>query len=96
MHARLVTFNMGPGKRDVAISLADGAKKIVKDMDGFVSATYLILDEEAGDFGSLTVWESEAHANAANEVLQPWLAKESGDHLTAPPVIRVAEVYDPA
>ena len=95
MHARLTTFNMGAGKRDVATSMADEALKMSKGMDGFVSATYLILDEAAGDYGSLTVWETEDAANAAAETLRPWLAEKLGPDMTAPPVIRMAEVYVP-
>ena len=95
MHARLTTFNMGPGKRDVATSMADEALKMSKGMDGFVSATYLILDEAAGDYGSLTVWETEDAANAAADTLKPWFADKLGPHTTAPPVFRIAEVYTP-
>lgn len=93
--ARLMIMNMGPGKRDAATALADAAYKMSSAMPGFVSATYLIIDEDKGDYGSLTVWASAADAAAAGEKLTPWLQEQAGDKLTAPPRILGAEVYQP-
>jgi len=95
MHARLFIMNLGPGMRETAISLADGAFKLNKTLAGFVSATYLILDEARGEYASLTVWRSEADATAAAEKVLPWFEKEAGSKLKAPPVVRLAEVYEP-
>ncbi|MEQ8696557.1 MAG: hypothetical protein RLO48_12345 [Bauldia litoralis] len=95
MYARLLTFSIGPGRRDVATGMADEAFAMVKAMNGFVSATYLVIDEEAGEYGSITTWQSLADADAAGEVLRPWMMEKVGDKLTAPPVIRNAEVYEP-
>lgn len=95
MYARLTTFNIGPSGRDLATGMADEAIGMVKAMGGFVSATYLIIDEAAGDYGSLTVWNTQADANAAAEALRPWMMEKAGSKLTAPPVIHTCEVYKP-
>lgn len=96
MYARLTVFNMGPGKREIATALADDAVKRSRDMEGFVSATYMIFDEEAGDYGSLTLWQTKANADAAASSLMTWMKDEIGDKLTAPPLVRLAEVYEPS
>ena len=93
--AWLLIMNMGPGMREAATALADAAYKMVSAMPGFVSATYMIFDEEKGDYGSLTVWQSAADAGAAAETLNPWLQEQAGDKLTAPPRIFGGEVYEP-
>ena len=95
MHARLFSMVLGPGMRDTATGLADDAYKMNKDLPGFVSATYLVLDEAKGEYGSLTVWKTEADATAAAEKVLPWFEKEAGAKLKAPPVVRLAEVYEP-
>lgn len=96
MYARFLLMNLGPGMRDAATSMADEGYKMSKGLPGFLSATYLVFDEAKGDYGSLTVWKSEADANAAAEKLQPWLQQKAGGMFKSPPVIRVAEVYEPA
>lgn len=95
MHARFLTINLGPGGRATATGMADEAFKMVKGLPGFVSATYLIFDEAAGDYGSMTIWNTEADAAAAAEKLQPWLEKNLSGKVKAPPMVRVAEVYQP-
>ena len=95
MHARFLMMNLGPGMRATATGMADEAYKTAKGLPGFVSATYLVFDEAKGDYGSLTVWKSEADANAAAATLMPWFEKAASGKLKAPPVIRIAEVYEP-
>ena len=94
MHARLVTMTLGPGMRDKATALADASLKLNRSLPGFVSVTYLIFDEAAGEYGSLSVWTSAEEANAAAEKLRPWLEQNAGAMLKAPPAVRVAEVYE--
>ncbi len=96
MHARLSKIFLGPGARDVATGIADKAASIYKSIDGFVSVTFLIFDEAAGSYGSLSVWKSKAAADAAAEKLNPWLAQAVGDKPRAPPEVQLAEVYEPA
>ena len=96
MYSRLTMFNIGPGKRNVATALADAALKMSRGMDGFINASYMIFDEEKGDYGALTLWNTKECAEAAGQKLQAWMQTEVGPHLTAPPVIKVAEVYEPS
>lgn len=95
-YARLAMFQMGPNMRDFATSMADAAYQKATALNGFVSATYMVFDEDAGEYGSLTIWDSKQNADAAGEVFSTWMSEEAGDKLTAPPVIKQAEVYEPA
>jgi hypothetical protein len=95
MHARLLTMNVGPGMRSFATGLADEGFKMAKAQPGFVNATYLVIDEAAGEYGSLTVWNTNADAMAAAEKLRPWLEQKLAGKAKSPPVVRVAEVYTP-
>jgi heme-degrading monooxygenase HmoA len=90
MHARIFTFRLGPGSRDKATDIADRAYALTKTLKGFVSATYLIYDGTEGDYGSITVWENEADAYAAGEVL----GQAFGSGYPDPPGLRIAEVYE--
>ncbi|HRX34892.1 MAG TPA: hypothetical protein P5337_00720 [Aestuariivirga sp.] len=96
MQARLFMMTLGPGMRDVATAIANEAYQTSKGMPGFVSATYMIFDEAGGEYGSLTVWKTEADANAAAEKLTPWVMQKIGDKFKSPPVIRLAEIHEPA
>ncbi len=96
MHARLVLFQIGPGMRATAEAMASEAYTMSKGMDGFVSSTYLIFDEAAGEYGAMTVWRSAADAEAAGEVLGSWMRDKIGDTMTGQPSIRIAEVFEPA
>lgn len=95
MHARLTLMNLGPGMRDFATSIADESFKLSKTLPGFVSATYVIYDEEAGDYGSLSIWKTAADADAAGEKVGPWLQQKASGKIKIPPTIRVGEVYEP-
>ena len=94
MHARVVNFTLGPGTMDAATAMADEGFKIAKSLNGFVSAVYMIHDEGAGKYGSVTVWQTEADADAAAEALRPLMAK-AGDKLKGTPEVSKAEVYEP-
>lgn len=95
MEARLVTLTVGPAQRDAMTALADASYNLAKSLPGFVSATYFIFDETKGSYGSMTVWQSRAEAEAAGEKLGQWLQEKAGAKMTAPPEIRRAEVYQP-
>lgn len=95
MYARLLIMQLGPGMRHAATAMADEAFKLTRTLNGFVSANYLIFDEESGEYGSMTVWQSKADADAAAAHLTPWLEQYAAGKLKAPPVIRNAEVYQP-
>jgi heme-degrading monooxygenase HmoA len=96
MIARLLTINLGPGARAVATRMADEGYAVAKSLPGFAGATYMIHDEAAGEYGSLTLWKSEAEATAAADRLGAWMRESYGDKLKAPPQVRVSEVYEPA
>ena len=95
MYARFVNFTLGPDTRATAEAMAEEAYGISKGLDGFVSALYTVVDEATGEYGSVTVWKTEADADAAGERLRPWMIEKIGGQLKGPPAIRTAEVYEP-
>ncbi len=96
MYGRLLTFTLGPGMRDVATSAADEAFKIYPTLNGFVGVTFMLIDEDRGEYGSLSVWNTREDAESAAETLRPWLMDKLGDKLKGPPDIRTVEIYEPA
>lgn len=95
MEARFVTVTVGPGQRDAMIALADANYHFTRSLPGFASATYFIFDEAKGVYGSMTLWERKAEAMAAGEKLRAWMEENARAKMTAPPEIRLAEVYQP-
>lgn len=95
MYARIVKFTLGSGTRDDATAMADKFYPITKALPGFVSATYFIHDEQAGDYGSVTVWQTKADAESAAEKLGAHMKEQYGQMLKGPPEIHTAEVYRP-
>ncbi len=55
----------GPAGRAKAEQLASRLASVYKAQPGFERADFLCFDEQAGDFGSLIVFDSRAHAEAA-------------------------------
>ncbi len=73
--------------------VADEASRRVRGMDGFRGVTYL-ADDAAGDYASLTVWESREAADAAGQASAEQLRQIAAD-LGRQPEIRTFEVYEP-
>ena len=96
MYARVIKFTLASGTRDDAIAMADKFYPITKTLPGFVSATYLIYDEQAGDYGSITVWQTKADAENAAEKLGAHMSEQYAQALKGPPELLTAEVYQPA
>ena len=72
MHAVLMMFTLGPGMRPTAEELCRRFAPSLRSMRGFRSATF-ICNDEIGEYGGLSVWESEDTAEAALETTGPRL-----------------------
>ena len=93
MYARLLTWRVGAENRSQMERLADEAFQRVRGMRGFRSATYL-ADDAAGEYSSLTIWDSREAADAAAQASAEQLRQIAAD-LGQQPEVRTFEVYEP-
>ena len=84
MIAVLVRFSLGPGTRETADNMAEGAARALRTQKGFKDVTFF-GDYEAGEYGSFALWETREDAEAAIAAL----------HLDHGPSVKVFEVVDP-
>jgi heme-degrading monooxygenase HmoA len=94
IYAPLSTFNIGPGKRAVGEKLADQSAQLLKNLKGFKEVIYF-ADVEAGEYASLTIWESKEDVEAANLIIGPKTQEAVGSLMKAPPTRKIFEVYKP-
>ncbi len=94
MYARLVIFKVGPGKRSTIEKLVDEFDPLYRAQKGF-RQVFVIGDDETGEYGSFSVWESEEDAEAANAVIAPRLQQALTGLLQEPPNRWFFEVLGP-
>ena len=94
MYAHLVLLTLGPGMRTAAEKMADQFAPAYKAAKGFKGLT-LLGDDEAGEYGSLTIWESEEDLAAYLEAVTPQHEAVLKGIVKGPPMIRAFEVYEP-
>jgi heme-degrading monooxygenase HmoA len=70
MYARLVRFSLGPGTRAVAQAVADDLPPLIASLPGCKGVT-VFGDDSDGQYGLFVLWDSEANANAATQLLRP-------------------------
>jgi heme-degrading monooxygenase HmoA len=94
MYARLIKMTLGPNDSAIAESLADAAAKIYRASPGFKSITFF-MNEQAGEYGSFSVWESKEAVEAASAKAQPLIKEKVGALLKNAPAVTAYEVYEP-
>lgn len=94
MYARLVTLKLRPGSMATAEKLADHAVSVIAGLNGFVNVTFFGNDE-TGEYGSLSLWETVADAEAVSDATGLQIRDIVGDLLTERPTVRICEVYGP-
>ncbi len=94
MHASLLMLTLGPGMRSAGEKLADQFATVLKTLKGFKGVTFL-ADDTAGEYVSLTLWESKEDRDAAIAVVDPQLKQASSSIVKGPPTRRFFEVYEP-
>jgi heme-degrading monooxygenase HmoA len=94
MHARLVIFKLGPGQRSTIQALAREFDPLYRAQPG-LNEHYVVADDPRGQYGSFSVWESQADADAANAVIAPRLQRALAGRLEDPPNRWFFEVVDP-
>jgi len=94
MYALLLLFALGPGMRSTAEKLGDQFAPAHRAAKGFKTETFLV-DDTAGEYGSLTLWESKEDIEAFRKAAGPQLAKALSGIAKGPPSTRLFEVYEP-
>jgi hypothetical protein len=94
MYVRLVRFSLGAGKRAVAQALAGDLTPLIQARPGCQSVV-VFGDDNDGEYGIVVVWDSEANANAAAQLIRPKLDEHLAGHLQRPPDARLFEVLSP-
>lgn len=64
MYARVITMQYQPGKREEGLQLYRGMLAAAREQSGFKGALGLV-DQEASQALSVTLWETEAEAQAS-------------------------------
>ena len=94
MHARLVIFKVDPQMRSSIQKLVEPFDQLYRAQRGF-KQVYIIGDEASGEYGSFSVWQSKADAEAANAVIAPQLQQALSGMLQGPPSRWFLEVLEP-
>jgi hypothetical protein len=90
MYARLVRFSFGPGKQAEAESLADTITPLITAQPGCKGVT--VFGDDNGECGIFVLWNSEAEANAAAQVVRPKLDEHLVGKIQAQPDARLFKV----
>jgi len=94
MYASMLNLNLGPGMRSAGEQLADQSSPILKTLKGFKGVTFF-ADVEAGEYMSLSLWETKEDAEAGAAISGPKLREAAGNILKGSPTRRFFEVYEP-
>ena len=94
MYAQLFTFKLGPNMRPTAEQIADQSNSGYKSMKGCKSVTF-IGEDQSGEYGALSIWESKEDLEAAAEIMRPKTEEALADIVKEPPIRKVYEVYEP-
>ena len=91
MYARLVRFSFGPGKRAEAQALADELMPLITSQPGCESAV-VFGDDSDGEYGIFVLWQTEAEADAAAQLVRPKLMEHLQGNAQGAPEMRLFEV----
>jgi heme-degrading monooxygenase HmoA len=98
MYIRLNMFSVGSGKRSEVEKLADRFAPNFRAQRGFKSVTFFEADAAAGEYGSLSLWETKEDAETADAALMPQLQQAVGGaglQMRGTPIRRIGEGYEP-
>jgi hypothetical protein len=94
VYIRLITFNLEPGMRPMAESLADHFAPLLQARDGLVTVVFF-ANNAAGEYGALTIWESKEDVETEATIVIPRLQDALAGICAEQPIIRLYEVYKP-
>lgn len=91
--ARLIHYNLGANKRQIAERLTKDFDKISRKMAGFRGSVYF-FDDPSGEYRALNYWDTKEEAEQANSVLFPKLEQELLNYTTEKPTVKLVEVFE--
>ncbi|MCB1791182.1 MAG: hypothetical protein KDJ24_12875 [Gammaproteobacteria bacterium] len=94
MYARVFSFQSTPEKRSAIEAMADELYTFTKTLPGFVSATYMVSQDEC-TYSSVTLWETRGAATSAGDSIRERVGAMLQDIAVAPPQVAINEVYRP-
>lgn len=94
MYTRFVLFTLGKGKRETAKEVAGRFETAMKALKGYKGSTF-IADENIGEYGMLSMWETAQDAKHADAALAPDFIKSLLGRVQYPPIRRILEVFQP-
>ena len=94
MNLRLVQFNLEPGQRAEATTIADRVLPVIRAQPG-CSRGEFFADYEAGEYGIVALWESKGAADAAAGIVSPILTSALTEANATAERRRLYEVYEP-
>lgn len=94
MYASMTMFTVPPGMREKMEQLADRMLVGMRQMNGFVSMTF-VRDEETNEYGGFALWESKEDAEAAMSQTGTKLDEALEGIVVGPLRRKLFEVYEP-
>ena len=94
MHTRFVMFTLNEGRRETAKEIMGRFENAMKDLNGYKGSTY-IADDQIGEYGILSLWETAQDAKHADTVLAPDFYKTLLRRTKYAPIRRILEVFEP-
>ncbi len=94
MYARLVLYTLGQGMHSAAQKIIEEMSPRVKARKGF-KGLYFFGDDETGEYGALSLYETKEDAEASKEALFPIFQNALSGISKSPPSIRLFKVLEP-
>lgn len=94
MYASTTMFAMPPGMRGKMEQLADRMLAGMRQLNGFVSITF-VMNEETNEYGGFATWESKEDAKVAMDRTGSQLDEALADIVIGPLRRKLFEVYEP-
>ena len=95
MYASMTMFTMPPGAREKMEQLAEQMLGGMKQMQGFVSITF-VMNEETNEYGGVALWQTKEDAEAAMEQTGIKLGEALSGKTIGPMERKIFDVYEPS
>ena len=93
MYVRITTFQLGPGKREEALEIANQMRPVVSAQKGF-NRIHFFGDDETGEYGGMAFWDTKEDSEAAFKVIFPQVQQVLEGKVQEPPKTALYEVVE--